>query len=149
MDPYVRICEELFSASRSEFKQMDSFYFHNCLYESVWKKSFRRMDESTATWDVLNKYGEDYRVIFVGDAMMAPYEVTHPGGSVEHWNEESGAVWLERMKNHFPKMVWLNPEPQEYWGNAGSLGMIRQLVDQHMYPLTLHGIEEAMRFLSK
>ncbi len=149
MDPYVRICEELFSAARTEFKQMESFYFHNCLYESVWKKSFRRMDESTATWDVLNKYGEDYRVIFVGDAMMAPYEVTHPGGSVEHWNEESGAVWLERMKNHFPKMVWLNPEPQEYWSNGGSLGLIRQLMDQHMYPLTLSGIEEAMRFLSK
>ena len=149
MDPHVRVCEELFSAARTEFKHMETFYFHNCLYESVWKNNIRRMNERTETWDILRKYGQDYRVIFVGDAMMAPYEVTHAGGSVEHWNEEPGAVWMERMANHFDKLVWLNPAPEDHWGNGGSLGAIRTLVKDKMYPMTLSGLEDAMRFLSK
>ena len=149
MDPHVRVCEELFSAARTEFKHMETFYFHNCLYESVWKNNIRRMNERTETWDILRKYGQDYRVIFVGDAMMAPYEVTHAGGSVEHWNEEPGAVWMERMANHFDKLVWLNPAPEDHWGNGGSLGAIRSLVKDKMYPMTLSGLEDAMRFLSK
>ena len=149
MDPHVRVCEELFSAARTEFKHMETFYFHNCLYESVWKNNIRRMNERTETWDILRKYGQDYRVIFVGDAMMAPYEVTHAGGSVEHWNEEPGAAWMERMANHFDKLVWLNPAPEDHWGNGGSLGAIRSLVKDKMYPMTLSGLEDAMRFLSK
>lgn len=149
MDPHVRVCEELFSAARTEFKHMETFYFHNCLYESVWKNNIRRMNERTETWDILRKYGQDYRVIFVGDAMMAPYEVTHAGGSVEHWNEEPGAVWMERMANHFDKLVWLNPAPEDHWGNGGSLGAIRTLVKDKMYPMSLSGLEDAMRFLSK
>ena len=149
MDPHVRVCEELFSAARTEFKHMETFYFHNCLYESVWKNNIRRMNERTETWDILRKYGQDYRVIFVGDAMMAPYEVTHAGGSVEHWNEEPGAVWMERMANYFDKLVWLNPAPEDHWGNGGSLGAIRTLVKDKMYPMTLSGLEDAMRFLSK
>jgi len=149
MDPHVRVCEELFSAARTEFKHMETFYFHNCLYESVWKNNIRRMNERTETWDILRKYGQDYRVIFVGDAMMAPYEVTHAGGSVEHWNEEPGAVWMERMANHFEKLVWLNPAPEDHWGMGGSLGAIRSLVNDKMYPMTLSGLEDAMRFLSK
>lgn len=149
MDPHVRVCEELFSAARTEFKHMETFYFHNCLYESVWKNNVRRMNERTETWDVLRKYGNDYRVIFVGDAMMAPYEVTHSGGSVEHWNEEAGAVWMQRMADHFGKLVWLNPAPKDHWGNGGSLGAIRSLVNNQMYPMTLSGLEDAMKFLSK
>jgi len=149
MDPHVRVCEELFSAARTEFKHMETFYFHNCLYETVWKNNIRRMNERTETWDILRKYGADYRVIFVGDAMMAPYEVTHPGGSVEHWNEEPGAVWMERMSNHFDKLVWLNPAPEDHWGSGGSLGAIRTLVKDKMYPMTLSGLEDAMKFLSK
>jgi uncharacterized protein with von Willebrand factor type A (vWA) domain len=149
MDPHVRVCEELFSAARTEFKHMETFYFHNCLYESVWKNNVRRMNERTETWDILRKYGNDYRVIFVGDAMMAPYEVTHSGGSVEHWNEEAGAVWMQRMADHFGKLVWLNPAPKDHWGNGGSLGAIRSLVNDQMYPMTLSGLEDAMKFLSK
>jgi uncharacterized protein with von Willebrand factor type A (vWA) domain len=149
MDPHVRVCEELFSAARTEFKHIETFYFHNCLYESVWKNNVRRMNERTETWDILRKYGNDYRVIFVGDAMMAPYEVTHSGGSVEHWNEEAGAVWMQRMADHFGKLVWLNPAPKDHWGNGGSLGAIRSLVNDQMYPMTLSGLEDAMKFLSK
>ena len=149
MDPHVRGCEELFSAARTEFKHMETFYFHNCLYESVWKNNIRRMNERTDTWDILRKYGPDYKVIFVGDAMMAPYEVSHVGGSVEHWNEEPGGVWMQRMADHYDKLVWLNPAPESYWGQGGSLGMIRTIVDDHMYPLTLQGLEAAMRELSK
>ena len=149
MDPHVRVCEELFSAARTEFKHMETFYFHNCLYESVWKNNIRRMNERTDTWDILRKYGPDYKVIFVGDAMMAPYEVSHVGGSVEHWNEEPGGVWMQRMADHYDKLVWLNPAPESYWGQGGSLGMIRTIVDDHMYPLTLQGLEAAMRELSK
>lgn len=149
MDPHVKVCEELFSASRTEFKHMETFYFHNCLYESVWKKNIRRTNEQTMTWDLLNKYGSDYKVIFVGDAMMAPYEVTHSGGSVEHWNEEAGAVWLQRLKDKFDKVVWINPAPEGHWGTGGSLGIIKQIFEDEMYPLTLEGLERAMKQLSK
>lgn len=149
MDPHVKVCEELFSAARSEFKHMETFYFHNCLYESVWKNNVRRMNECTDTWDILRKYGSDYRVIFVGDAMMAPYEVTHSGGSVEHWNDEPGAVWLQRMVDHYDKMVWINPAPKDHWGVGGSLGAIREIMQDRMYPLSLTGLEDAMKLLSK
>lgn len=149
MDPHVRVCEELFSAAKTEFKHMETYYFHNCLYESVWKNNIRRTNERTETWEILRKYGPDYKVIFVGDAMMAPYEVTHAGGSVEHWNDEPGAVWLQRMQEHFSKIVWLNPAPEDYWGQGGSLGAIREIFDHKMYPLTLDGLERAMKYLSK
>ena len=149
MDPHVKVCEELFSAARTEFKHMETFYFHNCLYESVWKNNVRRMNECTDTWDIIHKYGPDYRVIFVGDAMMAPYEVTHAGGSVEHWNEEPGAVWLQRMVDHYDKMVWINPAPKDHWGMGGSLGAIRELMQDRMYPLSLTGLEDDMKLLSK
>lgn len=149
MDPHVRVCEELFSAAKTEFKHMETFYFHNCLYESVWKNNIRRVNQRTDTWDILRKFGPDYKVIFVGDAMMAPYEVTHVGGSVEHWNEEPGAVWLQRVADHFQKVVWLNPAPESYWGQGGSLGAVRDIFDQKMYPLTLQGLEDAMKYLSK
>lgn len=149
MDPHVRVCEELFSAAKTEFKHMETYYFHNCLYESVWKNNVRRMNQRTDTWEILRKYGPEYKVIFVGDAMMAPYEVTHTGGSVEHWNDEPGAVWLERMTNHFKKIVWLNPAPESYWGQGGSLGMIKDIMQDEMYPMTLEGLENAMKYLSK
>lgn len=149
MDPYIRLCEELFSAARSEFKHMEIFYFHNCLYESVWKNNYRRYDERISTLDVLRKYGSDYRVIFVGDAMMAPYEVSHAGGSVEHWNEEPGSVWLKRVLEHFDRLVWLNPIAEEYWGTGGSLGLIREIIEKQMYSMTLAGIEKAIQKLAR
>jgi len=149
MDPFVRICEELFSAARAEFKHMETFYFHNCLYESVWKDNRRRQSERTQTWDLLHKFSKDYKVIFVGDGMMAPYEVTHVGGSVEHWNDEPGAIWLQRVKEHFSKVVWLNPVPDSQWGWSGSLNAIRDIMEGDMFPLTINGLEDAMRELSK
>jgi hypothetical protein len=149
MDPHIRECEELFSAARLEFKHMEYFYFHNFIYESVWKNNIRRMNESTSTWDILNKYTPDYKVIFVGDATMAPYEISHPGGSIEHWNEEAGATWFQRITDHFRKVIWLNPLPENYWGSGGSMGMTRQLVEDRMYPLTLEGLESAMKQLTK
>jgi uncharacterized protein with von Willebrand factor type A (vWA) domain len=149
MDPHVRVCEELFSAARTEFKHMETYYFHNCIYESVWKNNIRRGNERTSVWDVLNKYGSDYKVIFVGDAMMAPYEITHVGGSVEHWNDESGAVWLNRVCEKYDKLVWLNPAPIAYWGTGGSLGLVRVIVKNEMHPLTLNGLDAAMKFLNR
>lgn len=149
MDPHIRVCEELFSAARLEFKHMEYFYFHNFIYESVWKNNVRRINETTSTFDILHKYTPDYKVIFVGDASMAPYEISHPGGSIEHWNEEAGAVWFQRLQEHFRKVVWLNPLPENYWGSGGSVGMTRQLTSNHMYPLTMDGLESAMRYLSK
>lgn len=149
MDPHVRVCEELFSAARGEFKHLEYFYFHNFIYEAVWKSNIRRMSETTPTFDILHKYGNDYRVIFVGDASMAPYEITHPGGSIEHWNEEAGAVWMQRIREKFDKVIWLNPLPKNYWGEGGSLGITRQLMDEHMYPLTIEGLEQGMKYLSK
>lgn len=149
MDPHVRVCEELFSAARMEFKHMEYFYFHNFIYETVWRDNLRRMNEATSVWDVIHKYPPDYKVIFVGDASMAPYEISHPGGSIEHWNKEAGAVWFQRLSEHFRRVVWLNPLPESHWSMGGSMGMARQLVGDHMYPLSMDGIESAMRYLSK
>jgi uncharacterized protein len=147
MDWHVQVTEELFSAARTEFKHMDYFYFHNCLYERVWKKNRRRHDDTTPTWQLLHTYPHDYKVIFVGDASMSPYEITTPGGSVEHFNEEAGAVWLERMTRTYPSCVWLNPVPQEQWDYTYSIRMVRQLMAERMYPLTLEGLDRAMREL--
>jgi len=149
MDPHVKVCEELFSAARAEFKHMEYFYFHNFVYESVWKNNLRRNNETTAMYDILHKYSPDYKVIFIGDASMAPYEISQPGGSIEHWNEEAGAVWMQRLTDHFEKVIWVNPLPEAYWGQGGSLGMTRQLLDDHMYPMTVEGLEEGMRYLSR
>ncbi len=149
MDPHVKVCEELFSAARVEFKHMEYFYFHNFIYESVWKNNLRRSNETTSLYDVLHKYSPDYKVIFVGDASMAPYEITQPGGSIEHWNEEAGAVWMQRLTEHFEKVIWVNPLPEAYWGEGGSLGITKQLLENHMYPMTVEGLEEGMRYLSR
>lgn len=149
MDPHIKVCEELFSAARLEFKHMEYFYIHNFIYESVWKDNIRRMNESTSVYDLLHKYSPDYKVIFVGDASMAPYEITHPGGSIEHWNEEAGAVWMQRLTNHFEKVIWINPLPEHYWGEGGSLGITKQLLDNKMYPMTVEGLEAGMKYLSR
>lgn len=149
MDAHIAQVEELFSAARTEFKHMEYFYFHNCLYESVWKNNHRRYNERTATWDVLHKYPSDYKVIFVGDAAMSPYEIAVPGGSVEHVNPEPGAVWLQRVLQTYPNVVWLNPEQRRYWDYSESTAMIRKLFENRMYPLTLEGIEEAIRELAR
>lgn len=149
MDVHIRLVEELFSAATGEFKHLEFFYFHNCLYESVWKDNRRRSSERISTWDVLHKYGHDYKVIFVGDAAMSPYEIIHPGGSVEHFNAEPGALWLQRVTNTYPAAVWLNPEAQRGWDYNQSNRLIRELVGDRMYPLTLDGIDEAMRELTR
>ncbi|OYW22157.1 MULTISPECIES: VWA domain-containing protein [unclassified Sphingomonas] len=149
MDPWVKLCEELFSAATTEFKNLEFFYFHNCPYEGVWKDNRRRFSERTPMWDVLHKYGHDYKLIFVGDASMSPYEITHPGGSVEHFNEESGAVWLHRMTTTYPAAVWLNPVPEEQWGYSQSVRIIKELLTDRMYPLTLSGLDDAMRELTR
>jgi hypothetical protein len=149
MDPFVRLCEELFSAARSEFKHMEYFYFHNCLYDFVWKDNRRRWTEKTPTWDVLHKYPHDYKVIFVGDASMSPYEITVPGGSVEYFNEEPGAIWMERVTRIYESAVWLNPIPARHWDYSGSIRMIRDLMGDRMYPLTLSGIDAAMTELRR
>ncbi len=138
MDPFVKICEELFSAARTEFKHMETFYFHNCLYESVWKDNIRRNHERTMTWDLLRKYTKDYN-----------YEVTHVGGSVEHWNDEAGNVWLQRVRETFDKVVWLNPVPEDQWGWSGSLKAVRDIFEEDMFPLTVNGLEDAMRQLTR
>ncbi|AXT31283.1 vWA domain-containing protein [Pseudoalteromonas tunicata] len=148
MDDYIQTCEELFSAAHSEFKHLEFFYFHNCVYEQVWQDNQRRREKHLSTFDILHKYGKDYKVIFVGDATMGPYEITYPGGSVEHWNEESGQVWLNRLTEHFDKVVWLNPQPQQHWDFYHSIGVIKQLMHQKMFPLTLGGINDAIKALS-
>ena len=149
MDAHVKMCEELFSAAKTEFKHLEFVYFHNCLYEGVWKDNRRRHEQKIPTWEVLNKYPCDWRAIFVGDATMSPYEVTMPGGSVEHWNEEAGAVWMKRATQQWDKVAWLNPSPERYWSYSASVGLVRELVDERMYPLTLEGLEKAMRALAK
>ncbi|HVP84618.1 MAG TPA: VWA domain-containing protein [Rhizomicrobium sp.] len=149
MDAYIKLCEELFSAAKTEFKHMEFFYFHNCLYESVWKDNRRRHNEKTNTWDVLHKFPHDYKVIFVGDATMSPYEITYPGGSVEHWNEEAGAVWLDRVVQIYPHTVWLNPVAQKHWEYTPSIGLINQITNNRMFPLTLGGLDQAMRELNR
>jgi hypothetical protein len=149
MDPHVKVCEELFSAARSEFKHLKYFYFHNFLYESVWTKSRRRHAETTSTFDIVNKYSKDYKVIFVGDATMAPYEVTHIGGSIEHYNEEAGATWMSRLTNHFDNTVWINPTPQEYWEHSYSIEVVKELLEDRMFSLSVSGLENAMKLLVK
>ena len=149
MDAHVKLCEELFSAARTEFKNLEFFYFHNCLYEGVWKDNRRRHAERIPTWDLIHKYPGDWRAVFVGDASMSPYEVTMPGGSVEHWNEEAGAVWMRRAREQWAKSVWLNPVAERYWGYTPSTSMLRELMDQRMFPLTLDGLDQAMRALTR
>ena len=150
MDSHVKLCEELFSAARTEFKHMDFFYFHNCLYESVWKDNRRRHDEKSLTWDVLHKFPHDYRIVFVGDATMSPYEITYPGGSVEHWNEEPGAVWLQRVCQIYERVAWLNPTPRQHWDHTSSIQLVREIIGpQRVFPLTLSGLDGAMRELSR
>ncbi len=147
MDPHVKVCEELFSAASSEFKHMEYFYFHNFIYESVWKDNYRRHNEKTSTWDLIHRFGEDYKVIFVGDATMSPYEISYPGGSVEHWNEEAGSTWMQRITSHFNKVIWLNPEPEQHWEYHPSIQVARELVEERMFPMTLNGLERAMKKL--
>jgi len=149
MDPFIKLVEELFSAATAEFKNLEFFYFHNCLYEGVWKDNARRRTERTPTWDILHKYGHDYKVIFVGDAAMSPYEISHQGGSVEHFNPEAGAVWLQRVTNTYPATVWLNPVPERQWDYSQSTKLIRELMNGNMYPLTLEGLDGAMRELTR
>mgnify|MGYP000017619198 CR=1 FL=1 len=149
MDPYVKTCEELFSAARIEFKHMEYFYFHNFIYDGLWQNSAMRYDEVTPTHDILRKFGNDYKIIFVGDAAMASYEITHSGGSIDFMNREPGANWLKRFSDTYGKMVWLNPTPKEYWDHTQSTKIIQDLMEDHMYPLTLKGMEEAMGYLSR
>lgn len=149
MDPYVQMCEELFSAARSEFKHLKYFYFHNFIYEAVWEKGQRRQAETTPLLDILNKYGKDYKVIFVGDASMAPYEITHVGGSIEHYNEEAGAVWMQRIVEHYEHLVWINPVQEKHWEHGYSIALVRELVENRMFPMSVKGLEDAMSLLSK
>jgi uncharacterized protein with von Willebrand factor type A (vWA) domain len=147
MDDHVRVCEELFSASRSEFKHLEYFYFHNFIYESLWKDNRRRHAERMSTIDITHKYGADYKLVFVGDATMSPYEIVYAGGSVEHWNEEPGAVWIKRLLNTYPKAIWLNPEPRNRWDYTPSIKLTRELMDDRMYPLTIAGLDEGIKAL--
>jgi uncharacterized protein with von Willebrand factor type A (vWA) domain len=149
MDDHVRACEELFSAARGEFKHLEHYYFHNCIYERVWKQNRRRQDTSVSTLELLRTYGPDYKLVIVGDASMSPYEISHTGGSVEHWNDEAGAVWVERLTGHFRRSAWLNPRPRRAWEQAQSIFMLRQLMEDRMFPLTLGGIDEMTRELSR
>jgi uncharacterized protein with von Willebrand factor type A (vWA) domain len=142
MDPYIKLCEELFSAIKTEFKHLEYYYFHNCIYESVWKDNLRRSQERFLVQDMINKYSSDYKVIVVGDATMAPYEITNPGGSIEHWNEEAGHVWIKRLSDHFDNIAWLNPVPDDHWDYTSSVCILRDLFDKRMYPLTLKGLED-------
>jgi len=149
MDDHIKVCEELFSAAKSEFKHLEYYYFHNCIYDYVWKDNRRRHGERFPLWDVMHKYGEDYKVVVVGDATMSPYEILQPGGSVEYSNEEAGAVWLQRMLDTWPRAVWLNPEPERLWDYRHSIELVRTLFNNRMFPLTLAGLERAMRELNK
>ena len=149
MDPHVKLCEELFSAANSEFKNLEFFYFHNCPYEGVWKDNRRRFTERTPMWDVLHKYGHDYKLVLVGDASMSPYEISHPGGSVEHFNEEAGAVWMHRLTTTYPAAAWLNPVPEGQWGYSQSISILKELMNGRMFPLTLSGLDDAMRELTR
>ncbi len=148
MDDHVRVCEELFTAARAEFKHLEYYYFHNCVYETVWKDNRRRHAERIPTHEVMRTYGADYRLVFVGDATMGPYEILQPGGSVEHWNDEAGAAWLGRLQRAYPRHAWLNPEPEDRWDYVPSIGVTRQLLEGRMYPLTLAGIDRATRALN-
>ncbi len=147
MDPHIRMVEELFSAARSEFKHLEYFYFHNCLYEGVWRDNARRWSEQTPTWDILHTYGPDYKCIFVGDAAMSPYEIAYPGGANEHWNAEPGSVWLQRAIETWKHNIWINPLPEKHWQYTHSIQMIREIFEDRMYPMTLAGIEQGMKEL--
>ena len=149
MDPYIKICEELFSAIKTEFKHLEYFYFHNSIYESVWKDNRRRSQERFLVQDIINKYSSDYKIIVVGDATMAPYEITNSGGSIEHWNEEPSVTWINRLSEHFNNMAWLNPVPDDHWDYSSSVCILKDLFDDRMYPLTLKGLENAMGELTK
>ncbi len=149
MDDHVRLCEELFSAAKTEFKHLEYFYFHNCLYDTVWKDNRRRHSERTRTFDIMHKYGHDYKLVFVGDATMSPYEILQPGGSIEYSNDEAGAVWLKRMLDVYPRAVWLNPEPEEIWPYRQSIGILKEIMGGRMYATTIQGLERAMRALVK
>jgi uncharacterized protein with von Willebrand factor type A (vWA) domain len=149
MDPFIKLVEELFSAATAEFKNLEFFYFHNCIYEGVWKDNKRRFTERTPTWDVLHKFPHDYKLVIVGDASMSPYEITHPGGSVEHFNEEAGAAWLQRFTTTYPAAAWINPTPEQHWGYSQSTKIIRELLNDRMFPLTLSGLDDAMRELTR
>ena len=149
MEGHVKLCEELFSAARTEFKHLEHFYFHNCIYEGVWKDNRRRFVERHATIDILHKFGHDHKVIIVGDGAMSPYEITHAGGSIEHMNPEAGMTWLNRLTATYPAAAWLNPTPEQYWGHSASAGILKRLMSDRMYPLTLSGLDDAMRELSR
>jgi len=149
MDDHIRTCEELFSAARGEFKHLEYYYFHNCLYEKVWKNNRRRHSEHIPTMQLINTYGPDWKCIFVGDATMSPYEIVYPGGSVEHWNEEAGEVWMRRMLDHYKHSIWLNPVPDRHWEYTPSLQMIQQVMSNRMYSLTLDGLDQGMRELNR
>src|SRR5215475_6086727 len=149
MEDHVRICEELFSAARTEFKHLVHFYFHNCLYDTVWKDSRRRHVEQIDVMELLRTYDAGHKIVFVGDASMSPYEIEKEGGSVERWNDESGRVWMQRLLDIYPKAVWLNPVPEKYWNGTTSIGIIRQIMEGRMFPLTLEGIDQAMRALTR
>ncbi len=149
MDAHIRVCEELFSAAKAEFKHLEFFYFHNCLYEKVWKDNRRRHSDFLPTWQLLHTYPSDYKVIFVGDGSMSPYEIVYPGGSVEHWNEEAGQVWMQRVADIYQSAVWLNPVPERHWSYTPSIQLLKQLMSDRMYPLTLEGLDKAMRELNR
>jgi len=149
MDPHIKVVEELFSAARAEFKHLEYYYFHNCLYEGVWRDNARRWNAQTPTWEVLNTYGSDYKCIFVGDASMSPYEIAYPGGANEHWNAEAGQVWLDRARAQWPDHLWINPVPRREWDYTHSIGMIREIFDDRMVPMTLEGLDQGMRALAK
>ena len=150
MDPHIRVLEELFSAARAEFKHLEHFYFHNCLYEGVWRDNARRWNAQTPTWEVLRTYGPDYKCIFVGDASMSPYEIAYQGGANEHWNEESGEVWLRRAIEHWPQTLWINPVQEEHWKYTHSIGMIRTIFGaDRMVPMTLEGLERGFKLLAR
>jgi uncharacterized protein with von Willebrand factor type A (vWA) domain len=149
MDPHIRVVEELFSAARAEFKHLEYYYFHNCLYEGVWRDNRRRWDQQTPTWEVLRTYGPDYKCIFVGDASMSPYEIAYPGGANEHWNEEPGQVWLQRAREQWPSNLWINPMPERHWRHTHSVRMISEIFDGRMVPMTLEGIDRGMRELGR
>ncbi|WP_448213408.1 vWA domain-containing protein [Colwellia sp. MEBiC06753] len=147
MDDHIKVCEQLFSAVHTEFKHLEFFYFHNCLYEQVWHDNARRYNEGMDVLDVLHKFSRDYKVIFVGDATMGPYEITYPGGSVEHWNQEPGSVWMERVTDHFDKVIWLNPQPEQAWRYYPSIQIMQQLVNKEMYPMTIAGLTQGIKAL--
>ena len=149
MDPHVKICEELFSACKTEFKNLEYFYFHNFIYETVWKDNSRRHNERIETTELFQKYSQDYKIIFIGDATMAPYEITNAGGSIEHWNEEPGSLWMKKFYSNFEKLIWLNPVPQDHWDYSASIELSRTLIDDQMLPLTIKGLEDGMSFLTK